>query len=90
MNRTCLKNWKDAYEVNLERSVPVNGRFDGHIVQGHVDQIGIVTKIEELDGSWKYFIEYNPTYGNITVEKGSIAVNGVSLTVVDSIKIYFQ
>ncbi|HHW58825.1 MAG: riboflavin synthase [Bacteroidales bacterium] len=90
LNRTCLKNWKDAYEVNLERSVPVNGRFDGHIVQGHVDQIGIVTKIEELDGSWKYFIEYNPTYGNITVEKGSIAVNGVSLTVVDSIKNLFS
>ncbi|HNT70218.1 MAG TPA: riboflavin synthase, partial [Bacteroidales bacterium] len=60
------------------------------IVQGHVDQTGIVTKIEELDGSWKYFIKYDQAKGNITVEKGSISVNGVSLTVVDSEKNLFS
>lgn len=90
LNRTCLKNWIERYEVNLERSISANGRFDGHIVQGHVDQTGIVTKIEELDGSWKYFIEYDQSKGNITVEKGSISVNGVSLTVVDSEKNLFS
>lgn len=90
LNRTCLKNWKEGYEVNLERSLPANGRFDGHIVQGHVDQTGTVTRIEELDGSWKYFIEYDQSRGNITVEKGSISVNGVSLTVVDSEKNLFS
>ncbi len=90
LNRTCLKNWEEGYEVNLERSIPANGRFDGHIVQGHVDQTGIVTRIEELDGSWKYFIEYDQSHGNITVEKGSISVNGVSLTVVDSEKNLFS
>lgn len=90
LNRTCLKNWIEGYEVNLERSISANGRFDGHIVQGHVDQTGIVTKIEELDGSWKYFIEYDQSKGNITVEKGSISVNGVSLTVVDSEKNLFS
>ena len=90
MNRTCLKDWIEGYEVNLERSIPANGRFDGHIVQGHVDQTGIVTKIEELDGSWKYFIKYDQAKGNITVEKGSISVNGVSLTVVDSEKNLFS
>ena len=57
-----------------------NGRFDGHIVQGHVDQTGIVKAKENANGSWLYTIEYDPSRGNLTVEKGSVAVNGVSLT----------
>lgn len=70
-------------EVNLERCTRVGDRLDGHIVQGHVDQTGTCTKVEELEGSWKYHFEYNKS-NNITVEKGSITINGVSLTVVDS------
>lgn len=71
-------------EVNLERCMPANGRFDGHIVQGHVDQTGRVTSIKDEGGSWVFRIQYDPGTGNITVEKGSVTVNGVSLTVVDS------
>lgn len=70
--------------VNLERCMLNNGRFDGHIVQGHVDQTGSVTSIQEMNGSWLFEIEYDSTHGNITVEKGSIAVNGISLTCFDS------
>ncbi len=70
--------------VNLERCMLNNGRFDGHIVQGHVDQTGIVASIENRDGSWLFDIHYEPATGNITVEKGSIAVDGVSLTCFES------
>ncbi len=70
--------------VNLERAMAANGRFDGHVVQGHVDQTAICKSISEEDGSWMFTFEYEPTHGNITVEKGSITVNGVSLTVVNS------
>ena len=61
-----------------------NGRFDGHIVQGHVDQTGIVRRITEASGSWLYDFEYDPAIGNVTVEKGSIAINGISLTCFNS------
>lgn len=71
-------------EVNLERCTQVGGRLDGHIVQGHVDQIAICTKIKNENGSWVFTFQYDPTLGNITVEKGSITVNGISLTVFDS------
>jgi len=71
-------------KVNLERSMLLNGRLDGHIVQGHVDQTAECTAVEEADGSWYFTFEYDPSKGNLTVEKGSIAVNGVSLTVVNS------
>ena len=71
-------------KVNLERSMLLNDRLDGHIVQGHVDQTAECTAVEEADGSWYFTFEYDPTKGNLTVEKGSIAVNGVSLTVVNS------
>ncbi len=84
LKRTSLENWKTGSEINIERCMPANGRFDGHIVQGHVDQIGIVQNIDVIDGSWKFYISYDPNLGNITVEKGSICINGVSLTVVDS------
>jgi riboflavin synthase len=70
--------------VNLERSMRIDSLLDGHLVQGHVDQTAICTDIEEAGGSWYYTFEYSPASRNITVEKGSIAVNGVSLTVVDS------
>jgi riboflavin synthase len=71
-------------KVNLERCMLNNGRFDGHIVQGHVDQTGFVKKIEDQNGSWLFQFEYDPAFGNLTVEKGSISVNGVSLTCFNS------
>lgn len=70
--------------VNLERSMRSDALLDGHIVQGHVDQTARCTAIDEADGSWYFAFEYDPSQGNVTVEKGSVAVNGVSLTVVDS------
>ena len=84
LKKTNLGTLKIGDEVNLERCMPANGRFDGHIVQGHVDQTGVVSAIEDHAGSWTYTISYNPQLGNITVEKGSITINGTSLTVVDS------
>ena len=70
--------------VNLERSMRPDALLDGHIVQGHVDQTARCTALDEADGSWYFAFEYDPSQGNVTVEKGSVAVNGVSLTVVDS------
>ncbi len=80
LSKTNLGKLKLGDEVNLERCMQLNGRFDGHIVQGHVDQTGICTAISEQDGSWLFDFEYDPAMGNFTVEKGSICVNGVSLT----------
>ena len=78
-------------EVNVERSMNMNGRLDGHIVQGHVDQTAVCTKIDAADGSWYFTFEYDPAQKDyITVEKGSVTVNGVSLTVVNSQKNSFQ
>ena len=77
-------------KVNLERSMKPDSLLDGHIVQGHVDQTAVCTKVEEADGSWYFTFEYDPTLGNITVEKGSVSVNGVSLTVVNSQDTSFQ
>lgn len=90
LDRSCLGYWEIGTEVNLERSMKMDGRFDGHIVQGHVDQTATCVKVEEFDGSWKYTFEYDPDRGNLTVEKGSITVNGTSLTVVDSEKTWFS
>lgn len=70
--------------VNLERCMVANGRFDGHIVQGHVDQVGTVLDVEDQNGSWLFTFRYDSSLGNVTVEKGSIAVNGVSLTCFNS------
>jgi len=83
LNRSNIGNLEINNEVNLERCTKVGDRLDGHIVQGHVDQTAICTKVEELEGSWKYYFEYEKS-NNITVEKGSVTINGVSLTVVDS------
>ena len=84
LQKTTLKYWKVGSKVNVERCMPASGRFDGHIVQGHVDEVGICTHIEELDGSWLFDFKYVNTSSNMTVEKGSICVNGVSLTVFNS------
>jgi len=84
LDKTCLREWKEGYEVNLERSMSMGERLDGHIVQGHVDQTATCLGVEETDGIWKYTFEYDKSKNNITVEKGSISVNGTSLTVVDS------
>lgn len=75
---------KAGHLVNLERCMQMNGRLDGHIVQGHVDQTATCVDLKVLDGSWIYTFSYDASKGNVTVEKGSICVNGISLTVVDS------
>ena len=84
LNKTSLGHLKVNEPVNLERCMQMNARLDGHIVQGHVDQTAICTQFKELDGSWEYTFEYDDALGNVTVEKGSICVNGISLTVVNS------
>lgn len=84
LQKTNLGSLKTGDLVNLERCMPANGRFDGHIVQGHVDQTGTVTAVTDNNGSWTYVIKYDSSRGNVTVEKGSITINGTSLTVVDS------
>lgn len=84
LNRSNLSSWSPGDKVNLERCMPASGRFDGHIVQGHVDVTGVCTRVEERNGSWNYYFSYKPDGGNVTVEKGSITINGVSLTVVHS------
>ncbi len=76
--------------VNLERAMKLGDRLDGHLVQGHIDQTAVCIEIKESSGSWYYTFQYNPVLGNITIEKGSITVNGVSLTVVNSKKDTFS
>ena len=82
LEKTNLGEWKVGTKVNLERCMQMNGRLDGHIVQGHVDTTATCTNIEDQNGSWKFTFNYLTE--QVTVEKGSITVNGVSLTVVDS------
>ena len=84
LSKTSLGSLKVGNKVNLERCMQMNGRLDGHIVQGHVDQTAKCIKREELDGSWEYRFKYDSSLGNVTVEKGSVCVNGISLTVVNS------
>ena len=81
--KSSIKNWKVGDKVNLERAMKIGNRLDGHIVQGHVDQVGVCEKISEELGSWYFTFKYEKS-DNITIEKGSIAINGISLTVVDS------
>jgi riboflavin synthase len=82
--KSSLKETKVGSILNLERCMVANGRFDGHIVQGHVDQVGVCKTIKSEQGSWLFDFEYDSTVGNITVEKGSVSVNGVSLTCFNS------
>ena len=84
IKKTTISTWQKGAVVNLERAMKLGNRLDGHIVQGHVDQIGICSSIVETNGSWHYTFKYNESLQNVTIEKGSITINGVSLTVVDS------
>lgn len=90
LNKTNLGDLKTGDLVNLERCMQMNARLDGHIVQGHVDQTATCIDFKTLDGSWEYTFEYDAANGNVTVEKGSICVNGISLTVVNSHKNTFS
>ncbi|MBW8198838.1 riboflavin synthase [Flagellimonas abyssi] len=90
LSKTNLGDLKVGELVNLERAMLLGARLDGHIVQGHVDQTASCTFIEEKDGSWVYTFAYDPKLNNVTIEKGSITVDGVSLTVVDSKKDSFS
>lgn len=84
LDKTTLNSLKIGAIVNLERGLKLGARLDGHMVQGHVDQVGKCTGVEAQNGSWVYNFEYDPSLGNVTIEKGSVTVNGVSLTVVNS------
>ncbi len=84
LEKTTIGDWKIGDLINLERGMRLGDRLDGHIVQGHVDQTGICKSIEEANGSWYFTFEYDSNLNNITIDKGSITVNGVSLTVVNS------
>jgi len=91
LDKTNLGLLKPGDKVNLERSTKLDGRLDGHMVQGHVDQTAVCTEVKEAGGSWYYTFKYKPLKEDyITVEKGSVAVNGVSLTVVNSKRNSFQ
>ena len=84
LDKTNLNTLTEGAIVNHERGLKLGDRLDGHMVQGHIDQIGICVDVQSQNGSWTYTFEYEPSLGNITIEKGSVTVNGVSLTVVDS------
>jgi riboflavin synthase len=84
LDKTNLNTLTEGAIVNLERGLKLGDRLDGHMVQGHIDQIGICVDVQSQNGSWTYTFEYEPSLGNITIEKGSVTVNGVSLTVVNS------
>lgn len=84
IEKTTIGDWKIGDIINLERGMKLGDRLDGHIVQGHVDQTGSCSSVETAEGSWYYTFEYDAAQNNITIEKGSITVNGVSLTVVNS------
>jgi len=80
LDKTTLHNWKPGDIINLERAMPINGRLDGHIVQGHVDDIIICKEIIEFNGSHNYTFQFNEQFAQLLIEKGSVCVNGVSLT----------
>ena len=84
INKTNLGDWEVGDSLNIERAMKLGDRLDGHIVQGHVDQTATCTAIEEANGSWYFTFEYDSSLENITIEKGSITINGTSLTVVNS------
>lgn len=90
LQKTSLKNLSVGDQINLERAMILGNRLDGHIVQGHVDQTGVCTSVKEKDGSWCFSFEYDSTTNNPTIEKGSITIDGTSLTVVDSGKNTFS
>lgn len=89
IEKSSIGSWKTGDSINLERAMKIGDRLDGHMIQGHVDQIGQCTEILEKNGSWMFTIEHDSS-ANVTVEKGSIAVNGISLTVVNSNENHFS
>lgn len=90
LDKTNLNTLKVGDSVNLERAMKLGDRLDGHIVQGHVDQTAVCTHIEEANGSWIFTFSYDASLNNITIEKGSITINGTSLTIVNSKKNSFS
>jgi riboflavin synthase len=90
IKKTTVSDWEAGDIINLERAMKLGDRLDGHIVQGHIDQIGNCIEAKETNGSWFYTFKYGESLQNITIEKGSVTVNGVSLTVVDSEKNEFS
>lgn len=90
LQKSNLGQLQEGQLVNIERCTAANGRFDGHIVQGHVDQTAVCISKEDHNGSWLFTFQYDQKYQNITVEKGSISVNGISLTVVNSLDDQFS
>ncbi|TNE54356.1 MAG: riboflavin synthase [Bacteroidetes bacterium] len=90
LRRTNLGSWEVGSLVNLERCLPMGGRLDGHIVQGHVDAVAECTEVLETGGSWRYTFRYKPTPEHLLVDKGSVCLNGVSLTVVDPHDVLFS
>jgi riboflavin synthase len=80
LKKTNLSELQNGGKVNLERCMMMNGRLDGHIVQGHVDQVGVCLSVHETNGSWSYVFQFQPTREHLIVEKGSICINGISLT----------
>jgi len=84
IDKTNLGDWNVGDKLNLERAMKLGDRLDGHIVQGHIDQTAVCKHIEEANGSWYFTFEYDKSLNNITIEKGSVTVNGTSLTVVNS------
>lgn len=83
LEKTTLGNWQAGAPVNLERCLPFNGRLDGHFVQGHVDTTGICTERIEKEGSWEFVIDYPEKFAPLVIEKGSVSLNGISLTAFD-------
>jgi riboflavin synthase len=90
LNKSNIGKLKEGDLINLERAMKLGDRLDGHLVQGHVDQTAVCTEIKDSNGSWYFTFSYDESRGNITIEKGSITVNGVSLTVVNSNKNTFS
>lgn len=80
LKKTSLNNWQKNSIINLERCLQMNGRLDGHIVQGHVDAVATCTAIDEKQGSWEYTFHFDPGFAKLVIEKGSITINGISLT----------
>ena len=81
LEKTNLGSWHKGHLVNIERCLMMNARLDGHMVQGHIDTTGTCVKLTELDGSWEYMFQFSAQFAALLVEKGSVAVNGISLTV---------
>ena len=81
LKKTCMNNWQAGDKINLERSMMLNGRLDGHIVQGHVDTTATCTEIIDKDGSFEYTFQLRENFSDLIIEKGSISVNGISLTI---------